>query len=452
MKKLALFLLLTPPLIITYTAKAQFELSAQIRPRTEFRQGFKKPTLDGNDPAIFTEQRTRLIGAFKHEKFRTKFSIQDVRIWGEVGQINKTDNLLSVHEAYGDYLFSANSYLRIGRQELVYDDARILGNLDWAAQARSHDAVKFVLIDTTSKLEFHLAATWNQDGTPQEPGKLQSANSGGGGNSFQNGTAITNFQLGNPKSTQFAWFKKSYSGGYTSILALNDVYQDTDSTTWVRPLFGFNTSYKIGKIKLDGTFYYQFGSQGKDTNKVDYSGLMGGLDITYVSSGKVTPTIGFNYLSGDDKTTTDKVEGFNPLYGTHHKFYGLMDYYYVGNGHNGGGNEFSGGIIDIYAKALIKTGGKAKFLAHFHTFMSPTNINYIDGSGNPQTTTELGYEIDLVYVQPLTKGVVLKAGYSQYIAVDGTYYAKGQVPDDGTGFNSWAWVMIDFTPVLFQSN
>ena len=29
---------------------------------------------------------------------------------------------------------------KVGRQEINYDDARIFGNVDWAMQARSHDA------------------------------------------------------------------------------------------------------------------------------------------------------------------------------------------------------------------------------------------------------------------------------------------------------------------------
>ncbi len=123
---------------------AQFSLEGQLRPRTELRNGFKKPITPSQEPAVFTEQRTRLIAGYKTEKYGFKLSLQDVRIWGETGQINKSDQLLSAHEAYGEYYASAKSTFRIGRQEVIYDGHRLFGSLDWAAQARSLDALRYL--------------------------------------------------------------------------------------------------------------------------------------------------------------------------------------------------------------------------------------------------------------------------------------------------------------------
>lgn len=90
-------------ILLTWTsaAFAQFSLDAQYRPRTELRNGFKNLILPGQDPAIFTEHRARIIAGYQKDKLGFKLSIQDVRIWGETGQINKSDQLLSAHEAYG---------------------------------------------------------------------------------------------------------------------------------------------------------------------------------------------------------------------------------------------------------------------------------------------------------------------------------------------------------------
>lgn len=414
---------------------AQFSLSGQVRPRTEFRNGFKKPHIDGDAPALFTEQRTRLNVGYKSEKYSTFMSIQDIRIWGETGQINKSDQLLSVHEAYADYTPSSKFTWRIGRQELVYDDHRVLGSLGWAAQARSHDAVRLMVKDST--WELHLTGTWNQDGTPPEPAKLV-------GNSFTNNgnvNAATLFQLPNPKTTQFLWYKKMFDAGNVTFLAMNDGVQTTDSTLHYRQTIGLNPTIKAGKIKVFASLYYQM---GKTNDTTDLSGLLGSLQLTYTGGKKFIPTLGVDFLTGDDKTTADKIEGFNPLYGTHHKFYGFMDYFYVGNGHNGGGNNLSGGLMDIYLKSVIKTEGKAKFLFHLHGFMSPTDVtSTVDGS---DAGKYLGAEADFVYVQPLTAGVVLKAGYSQLMNSESMNFVKNQLPSAGSGFNSWAWIMIDFTP------
>ncbi|MCY7359793.1 MAG: alginate export family protein [Rudanella sp.] len=65
--------------------------------------------------------------------------------------MNRTTNAdlngLMLHEAWGEFsLLDTNKTklgkeftLKIGRQELVYDDVRLLGNLDWLQQARRHD-------------------------------------------------------------------------------------------------------------------------------------------------------------------------------------------------------------------------------------------------------------------------------------------------------------------------
>ena len=441
----------------------QLTLSGQVRPRFEFRNGFKKPVEEGQEPAAFMEQRTRLTAGYKASKFNLKLSVQDVRVWGEVGQINKTDGLTSFHEAYGEWTPDSLVTVRIGRQEFVYDDARILGKLGWAAQGRSHDAVKIVYKVPT--WELHVAATYNQDSDQHEPGWLQSA-SAGDFNSVSPTTAAANdvgFALAYPLSTQFVWFKtKLGSAGGASFIALNDLTQvggvdDADVTSLVsRVTVGTNPAFKFGDFKVDGTFYYQIGKTDGTTRT---NGYLGNLDVTYTGAGKVIPTLGFDILSGDDKTTADVTEGFNPLYGTHHKFYGFMDYFYVGNGHNGGGNQLSGGLVDIYAKSVFKLGKPGKLVAHLHGFLSPTEVDddlaiaaaTLDGeTSDANEGSFLGTELDLVYVKKLSGKVMFKLGTSFMFQTDAMNAIKN-VSTNGTatdynaiGLNNWSWAMIDF--------
>ena len=122
---------------------AQFTLSGQVRTRTELRDGFGSPLNEKQDAALFTSQRTRLnVG---YEGYRTKFfvAVQDVRVWGQDASTNnRTTNAdlngIMLHEAWAEIglLDTAitktgrNFSLKIGRQELMYDDSRLLGNLD----------------------------------------------------------------------------------------------------------------------------------------------------------------------------------------------------------------------------------------------------------------------------------------------------------------------------------
>ena len=54
---------------IPQLSQAQFKLGAEIRPRAEFRNGFKTPKIEGAQPAFFIEQRSRLYFDYKTEKF-----------------------------------------------------------------------------------------------------------------------------------------------------------------------------------------------------------------------------------------------------------------------------------------------------------------------------------------------------------------------------------------------
>ena len=134
--------------------KAQISVSGQLRTRTELLHGQGSPLSKGENPAFFTSQRTRLNVGYKGYRTQFYISAQDVRVWGQDASTNNrltntTLNGFMLHEAWGEIsLLDTNKTktgkefaLKIGRQELLYDDSRLLGNLDWLQQARRHDAV-----------------------------------------------------------------------------------------------------------------------------------------------------------------------------------------------------------------------------------------------------------------------------------------------------------------------
>jgi len=433
-------------LICAASTFAQFTVDGQYVARTEVRDGFKTPIKDNQKPAIFTEQRTRLITGYKMDKLAFKLSLQDVRIWGETGQVNKTDQSLSVHEAYADYVPSEKSTLRIGRQEVIYDDARFFGNLDWAMQARSLDAVRYMYKGEST--QFHVMASWNQGGIAQgivEPTKLT-------GNTYTPVTganSTTSFNLGLPQSQLMAYYKKTFSKGDLAIMALKEFYSTNDSTSYGNYTIGLTPNFVLGKVKVGGQFYYTGGTAGKvyannSYSNVDLSGYMFNAYLQ-LPSVKGAPLVGIDYLSGDDASTTDKVEGWNPAYGTNHKFYGYMDYFYVGNGH-GGVNEKSAGLMDIYLKTNFKVSDKVKLMADFHYFASTADRT--NATNKQVYKGMLGTELDLTCVVAITKEIELKAGYSQMFGITETMkQLKFSDPNASiSGMQNWTYVMINFTP------
>ena len=108
------------------TTHAQLSMSAQIRPRGEVRDGLGTLKLKGAPTAGLISQRSRLNFNYKFEKIAIGLAIQDIRIWGQdASTISNADgNKLGVHEAWTEINLS-DSFglsLKLGRQELLYDD------------------------------------------------------------------------------------------------------------------------------------------------------------------------------------------------------------------------------------------------------------------------------------------------------------------------------------------
>jgi hypothetical protein len=109
---------------------------------------------DGNS---FISQRTPLNVNFEKDKIKLRVSLQNVPFWADVRTLEANDNNIAFHEAWAAAILSEAFSLKFGRQEIVYDDSRIFGNVGWAQQGRSHDAllVQFKL-NTNNQLDIGL--------------------------------------------------------------------------------------------------------------------------------------------------------------------------------------------------------------------------------------------------------------------------------------------------------
>ena len=397
-------------LIATLTY-SQLKVDAELRPRVEYRHGFKTLFPDNADAALFTSQRTRLNIAHSIEKLNFYVSVQDVRVWGDVPQLNNSDNNgLSLHQAWAEILLDANYSLKLGRQEIIYDDSRIFGNVGWAQQARSHDLALFKYKKGVFKANLGLA--FNQ--------------------SKENLTG-TNLTTPNTyKAMQYIWLHKEWSNFSGSFLFLNNGLQSTDGLKYSQTI-GTHLKTKQNNLQLAANLYYQFGN---DVVNNDLSAYLLGLEANYKLNDKTTVGLGTELQSGNDyDVAAGENNAFSPLYGTNHKFNGFMDYFYVGNHAN------NVGLFDIYAKANFKLNPKSSLTAFVHNFSAAADIN-------ATVSKQLGTEIDLIYAYQYTKEIGFKAGYSQMFASEGMEALKG-IADNNT--NNWGWVMVTINPTLFTS-
>jgi hypothetical protein len=416
MKKILYLVLL---LTSAYTSKAQFTLTGEIRPRSEFRNGFKSLTTSNADPALFVEQRSRLYFNMKKEKYDFQITLQNVGIWGENPQIYKSDNsMTNIFEAWGSYHLNTNWNIKVGRQALNYDNARFLGDLDWAQQGRSHD---LLLFEHNGDFTFHAGAAFNQEDvlSKPEPTRLSST--------YYAST-------GNYKTMQFIWFNKKYEAGQISFLALNNGVQLADSTVNYGQTIGLYSKNKKGNYSFETEAYYQ---GGKDRGNKNISAYLLALSISK-KTGKSVLSIGADYLSGTDANSS-KNNSFDPLFGTNHKFYGVMDYFYVGSSHK------NVGLTDLYFRGVFTTGKRSKLIADTHYFLSAVDLRDVTGATKKKS---LGTEMDLVWNYEIETDVNLKIGYSQLFATSSMELIKNGSRNE---INNWAWMMLTFKPELFKS-
>lgn len=399
---------------------AQLKVSAEYRPRTEYRHGYKAMVTDKDDAAFATTQRTRLNFTFNSEKVKYRLTIQDVRIWGDQSQLSTTSNQLMVQQGWAEYMFSNECSMKLGRQELDYDDARILGNVDWTQQARSHDVALFKY---EKGYKLHVGLAFNQ------------------------GTDLlktTNYEVANNyKTMQFVWFNKKVQNLGVSLLFLNNGLQNksTDPTPVYKVAYsqtlGSRLTYDEKNWSLNGAFY---NTSGEDATLRKLAAYYASLGANIKLSEKWGGALGWELLSGtsevDKKDANYTNHSFNPFYGTNHKFNGSMDYFYVGNHIN------SVGLNDLFGTLSYKNG---KFNAGLtpHFFLAASDV--VDPTDATKTMDKaLGTEIDLMAGYKLADNVTLSAGYSQMFGTN--TLQKLNAGSDYNATNNWAWVMISFKP------
>lgn len=411
---------------------AQMTLSGELRPRAEYRHGYKSLIDSAQDGSTFITQRSRLLFGYKAEKYSFKLSLQDVRTWGSQTQQNITDGLTSVHEAWGEYKFNKKIATRMGRQELVYDDSRLFGNADWNQQGRSHDLVLLKFTDST--LAVHAGAAYNQNA--------------------ESSVATAYTVPASYKELHFIWLNKQVKAFNISVLFLNNGYQSPVGVNGTRfsQTAGTHVEYKKSKWGGAVNLYSQLGednSVGSDGKIRKMNALLAAAELSCAGTERLSVVLGAEYQSGQSQTDTatsykNVNHAFNPLYGTAHKFNGFMDYFYAGNHIN------SVGLVNAYTKLRFKSK-KYWAAADLHLFSAAADIldkTELLSTGNIRSmNNQLATELDLTFSYTLAPSVVMQAGYSQLFGTASLEMLKGGRKELT---QNWAYLMFIFKPNFME--
>ncbi|HIP48576.1 MAG TPA: hypothetical protein EYG92_06375 [Lutibacter sp.] len=205
--------------------------------------------------------------------------MQNIRVWGDVSTLSSDDSATALHEAWAEVNLINNLSVKLGRQEIVYDDHRIFGSVGWAQQARSHDA--FIFKYTPNKNNrIDVGFALNSDS--------------------QSGTDVLYSNVAGYKTFQYAWYHGKFSDIGLSFLALNTgiEYEDTSLNQQIayRQTVGPRVTYKKDKLDANAAVYLQMGEVGE----VKVKALYYAVNLGYKINKNFKVAVGYEFLSGKD--------------------------------------------------------------------------------------------------------------------------------------------------------
>jgi hypothetical protein len=451
------------------------EWGGQLRPRFEVNEQHNFGTDFAADNShtsadYFVSSRIRLHAKADILPDTSAFiQLQSVRTWGNdqgSGSVNDgsgnaaftasdADSSVGVHQAY----FTLKNFatlpadLQVGRQEVVLDGHRILGNTGWTQGAQTHDAARL----THAQGNHTVSLVYSR------------ANDGGVG--------VAGAGAADPQDVDVYVVYANMQGILGGGLSLYFVGLDDECGLTSGNLCTAgptdNNIYTVGArqagqlvgldYRVEG--YYQFG--GAESTAV---GTGGSYATTGAGSGidrgaymfgarlgkkfnnvmwKPSLTFWYDYLSGttDEDTRDGDFKTFNTLFDTGHKFYGLMDLFLPNNGNN---SNFLG-LVDYAVKATISPANDWTLKADYHHFTTAEGPNASPILSGQAATgrfddSDLGDEIDLTLVHKYNANTTISAGWS-YFAAESLFHrtATSTGPTvNGTGNNNAHWAYLQF--------
>lgn len=411
--------------------KNELDIDLNLLGHGELRYGGLVPK--GNESETFDNKaqfllgRTRLSVGYRRPHLEAKVTAQHQGVWGQSGK-----GSFNLYEAWAQLSTKFGLFAKVGRQVLSYDDERIIGSNDWAMASLSHDVLKLGYEGYGHKA--HIILGFNQN-----------AENISGGTYYENGAQPY-------KIMHTLWYHydipKVPLG--LSVLFMNIGMQggiqgatDTDApSNRYQQLIGGYISYKPDRLTAEASYYHQL---GRNENNIKMDTWMASIKAQYQITSRVGVVAGYDYLSGDDYPYVrpkgmigmahhEKIKYFNPVYGSHHKFYGMMDFFYVG----AFSDSFSPGLQNLYAGASYSPLKGLNLKASYHYLATTTSLE--------NTGRTLGHDIDIEASYQILKDAHLAVGFS-YMA--GTETMEKLKRADTDSNLKWAWFSLIVSPRIF---
>lgn len=329
--------------------------------------------------------------------------------------------------------------LKVGRQELRYGDERFVGIGDWGNTGRSFDAVKLRFENDLLWVDAFMGRVvvayddhFNED------------------NEYDNlfGVYASTRKLVSWQDTDLYFLARTVSPEAPNAIATGV----PGSPSSARDVYTVGTRFKSLSTKLHGWDYttevaLQFGSVVQSGERRDLEAMMADANAGYTWKkvfGSPRLGLGYTYASGDSDPNDNKDETFESLFGTNHKFYGLMDLWGLRNIHSGR----VVGSIKPWKQLTLATEYHLIWLADTHDFFYPESGSGRSGNGygrKPQNDSFVGSELDFLVTFAPTSFTEFQVGYGHFFVGDYIRQSVDAVAATG-GYSDadWFYLQIKF--------
>ncbi len=462
-------------LLSNFYAQAQLNFDGEFRTRSILNHGYKVPVKAGSEAVLSVDQRSRIIMNYNTSTYRTRFTLQDARVWGGDDVFNPSGIMgntasLGIYEAWVELKMKEKSRLRIGRQEWNYHDMRLLAWRNWWTSGHSYDGLLYTMHDHGTGWFIDMGLSYNNNGN--RIGEVNPA-------------SWTGEKL---KTLNFLIFKKSFSPRLALSAAFLVSGRDLpgNDDLLLTGTHGLVLDYNKGAGAGAGVFghfegYYQHGKDTRELASGDFRNISAYLltgELGYRAPQKKWEIAGgAEIISGHDYTNTDAGyletrHSFDLLYGARFVHYGgYMNHFTMQESPRGGTK--GGGYIDPYLRFGFKPGKKSAVdLTWYSPFLStpvPAHLSIHPETGKPVGTEtdeqgntvywegSLGSYLDIGYTRRINPDIVVKAGWSLGSVSDLKnqmvygYEDAGQSELHEMGTNYFGWVMLIVKPRFFTT-
>jgi hypothetical protein len=377
-------------------AAAAPEWDGQVRLRYEFRSpldyrlpgAFGRPATerleDRGDVAVM---RVRL-GArvTPAPRVRVYVQLQDSRALGQEGSPSTAIDNLDLHQAFVDLdsLGGLPVEVRLGRQELLYGDQRLVSPLDWHNVGRSWDGVRARGRRRAVQLDGFL--TWVAEGRKAGSDRLFA------------GLYLAWKGPHGVGADLYHFWRSFGDSGFVSEGGRGGSLDDRTA--------GARLRIAAGRLDACGEAALQRGRRAGD--RVESWAAAAKLSAGLDAGGRLKATAEYLFASGDRNVADGEAGRFDPLYAFSHFYLGYLDVVGWAN------------VRDLNGGLAIQPGPRWSAQAEFHRFeLAEARDAWVDAAGNvvrraPSGAAgrDLGRELDVVVRWTARPGTALLAGWS----------------------------------------